>query len=628
VTELAIRQAEEEPAEDGCPEGRYPPIADHGVIGDMRTVALVGIDGTIRFLCLPRYDSPTVFASLLDADKGGSFTLQPVLSRVHHKQMYLPDTNVLLTRFLSEEGVAEISDFMPVEEESTPSRIVRRVKTIRGQLRFRMRCAPRFDYARAVHGLDVSGNEARFVPLANDALPLRLRSQVPLAADGPDAVAEFTLGPGETASFVLEAVTGTVDGRSDESRYVSEAFKQTVNFWRGWIGRSTYRGRWRDEVHRSALILKLLTSRDTGAVVASPTFGLPERVGGMRNWDYRYTWIRDTSFTMYALIRLGLTSETEGFMRWLARLPEPAPGTVPLKTLYAVDGSPVPPETELTHLEGYRCTRPVRIGNAAQDQLQLDIFGELLDALYLYDKYDEPTSYNAWIHVAAVTDWVCENWDQADQGVWEVRTGPRPFLYSRVLCWVAVDRALRLAEKRSFPAPVERWRAVRDAIYQEVFERFWSPELKAFVGWEGSGQLDAGCLIMPLVRFISPTDPQWLSTLRAVEQRLVDDSLVFRYEINGTDTDGLEGTEGTFSICSFWYVECLSRAGDVQQARFLFEKMLGYANHLGLFSEEIGPSGELLGNFPQALTHLALISAAYELDRRLSAEESGGHVAL
>ena len=602
--------------------GRYSPIESYGIIGDLQTVALVGLDGGIDFLCLPRFDSPSVFAALLDSEKGGRFAIQPGLDSARHKQIYLPDTNVLLTRFLSEEGVAEISDFMPIHPEAHPSRLVRRVKTVRGDVRFTMRCAPRFDYARGEHSVELVERGALFVATgaAHDGAPLTLRltTPVPLRVEGGDAIAEFTLRRGQTAAFVLEHVPdGATPAAADEG-YVSRSFKQTVNYWRRWIGQSTYRGRWRDEVHRSALALKLLHCRWSGAIVAAPTFGLPETMGGERNWDYRYTWIRDASFTLYALIRLGMTDETKAFIDWLVQQCEIVRDPGALQTLYGIDGRTELPEIALDHLEGYRGSRPVRIGNAASDQLQLDIYGELVDALYLYDKYGEPTSYEMWRRIAAVVEWVSAHWQLPDEGLWEVRSGRREHLYSRLLCWVAVDRGIRLAVKRSLPAPLGRWQEVRDEIYRDIHENFWDPAQEAFVGTKGMRALDASCLIMPLVRFISPVDPRWLSTLRAVERRLVDDSLVFRYEIEGPETDGLSGIEGTFSICSFWYIECLSRSGDVQKARFLLEKMFGYANHLGLYAEEIGPTGEHLGNFPQAFTHLALISAAYDLDRRLS----------
>ena len=604
-------------------EGSYPPIESHGVIGDLQTVALVALDGTIDFCCLPAFDSPTIFASLLDRERGGCFTLRPVLDGVRHKQLYLPDTNVLLTRFLAESGVCEISDYMPIHERAHPSRIVRRVKTVRGRVRVRMRCAPRFDYARAPHTVREVDGGVEFVQEGAEGgggLVLRLSSPVPLAVVDGDAVAEWELAEGETAAFVLEHVVADQRPAGASRLYVTRSFKRTVNFWRNWVGQSSYQGRWRDMVLRSALALKLLHSRNTGAFVAAPTFGLPEVIGGVRNWDYRYSWVRDASFTLYALIRLGMTQETQHFIEWLITRCRALEHPGDLQTLYGIDGRAELPEVTLDHLAGYAGSRPVRVGNAASTQLQLDIWGELIDALYLYDKYAEPTSYDLWTRIAQMVEWVCEHWNQPDEGVWEVRGGRRDFLYSRVLCWVAVDRGIRLAMKRSLPAPLERWLGARDAIYRDVFERFWDPEQQVFVGHLGSKQLDAGCLIMPLVRFIAPTDPRWLSTLRAVERELVSDSLVFRYNIEGAETDGLEGVEGTFSICSFWYIECVARSGDVQKARYLFEKMLGYASHLGLYAEEIGPRGEHLGNFPQAFTHLALISAAYDLDRRLSGE--------
>lgn len=597
----------------------YPPIEDHGIIGDLHTAALVCLDGTIDFMCAPHFDSPTVFASLLDREKGGHFRIAPVLEGARNKQIYLPDTNVLLTRFLSEEGVAEVSDFMPVEQTRGTHQVVRRAKAVRGEIRFRMRCAPRFDYGRAPHRAEADDGGAYFLPEGAGAIALRLRASVPLRIEEGDATAEFTLRTGESATFVLEEGRPGEASPSAEPEYVSRAFKDTVNFWRRWIGRSTYTGRWRDEVHRSALVLKLLVARPYGSLIAAPTFGLPERIGGVRNWDYRYTWIRDAAFTLYALIRLGFTEETGEFMRWIEqRCAEWEPGDgPPLQALYGIDGRHEIPETVLEHWEGYRGSRPVRIGNAAYSQLQLDIYGALLDSVYLYDKYGAPISHDFWRNLVRLVDWVCENWQRPDEGIWEVRSGKREFLHSRLLCWVAIDRAIRLARKRSFPAPMVRWLEVRDTIYRSIFEEFWDPERRAFVQSRGSRAMDAAALLMPLLRFISPTDPRWLSTLRAMQEELVSDALVRRYRVQGAETDGFDEGEGTFTICSFWYVECLSRAGDLQGARFAFEKTLGYANHLGLFAEELGPSGEHLGNFPQAFTHLALISAAFDLNRRL-----------
>jgi len=605
---------------------RYAPIEDYGIIGDLHTVALVGKDGSIDFLCLPSFDSPSVFAALLDAERGGRFQIAPQLGEAARKQLYLPDTNVLLTRFLSSDGVAELSDFMPVEDGGQAHTLVRRVKTVRGEIRFRMHCDPRFDYARATHSVERrSDREVIFIGRGGAGkLTLRLCSSVAMQLADGAAVAEFTLGADESASFVLEVVMADEPSPGRQPDYESEAFKQTVNFWRRWVDRCTYRGRWRETVNRSALTLKLLTSRPHGSIVASPTFGLPENIGGVRNWDYRYTWIRDSSFALYGLMRLGYTGEAEAFMRWvMARVDELEPDGS-LQIMYGIDGRHALPEETLLHLEGYMGSRPVRIGNAAYSHLQLDIYGELMDAVYLYDKYGSPIPHDGWRNIVRLIDWVCVHWREQDEGIWEVRGGRQEFLYSRVMCWVAIDRAIRLAGKRSFPAPLARWHDVRDTIYRDVYERFWDPARRVFVQAAGSKALDAASLLMPLIRFVSPTDPRWLSTLRAIEQNLVSDSLVYRYRLGDGHTDGLTGQEGTFSMCSFWYVECLSRMGDLHKARFFFEKMLGYANHLGLYGEELGPQAQHLGNFPQAFTHLALISAAFDLDRRLSAAGHAG----
>jgi GH15 family glucan-1,4-alpha-glucosidase len=600
----------------------YQPIENYGVIGDQETIALVGMDGSIDFLCFPRFDSPSVFAALLDHEKGGRFQIAPQLpgSPVRQKQLYLPDSNVLLTRFLAGDGVAEVSDLMPVAESGgVATCVVRRAKAVRGELTFRMVCAPAFDYGRAAHRVERGDREVLFVSQGRDGTCLRLRSEVPLEVAGGTAVAEFTLRAGESAAFVLEEARPGEPSASASPDFVSRAFKDTLTFWRHWIGRSTYRGRWRETVNRSALTLKLLTSAAHGSIVAGATFGLPEHIGGPRNWDYRHVWIRDASFTMYALIRLGYTDAAGDFVRWLeARCAEQGPDGS-LQVLYGVDGRHELPEQTLSHLEGYRRSSPVRVGNDAFRQFQLDIYGELMDSIYLYNKYGKPISHDLWLNLSRLVEWVCSHWREPDSGIWETRGGRREFLHSRVMCWVALDRAIRLAGKRSFPAPLERWLQVRDEIYADVYEGFWSPERRAFVAFKGARTLDAASLLMPLVKFVSPGDPRWLSTLAAIEQNLVEDSLVYRYRNGELFTDGLAGREGTFSMCSFWYVECLARAGDLLKARFFFEKALGYANHLGLYAEELGPCGEHLGNFPQAFSHVALISAAFELDRRLSA---------
>ncbi len=466
--------------------------------------------------------------------------------------------------------------------------------------------------------------EVLFVAETEERLMLRLRVDAPVVVRNGAVAVEFTLSAGETAAFVLSSADSSDDWRCSSPDFVTESFKTTQDFWHAWVGRCKYRGRWQEIVRRSALVLKLLTSRDHGSIVAAATFGLPEEVGGERNWDYRFTWIRDASFTVYALMRLGYHREAHDFMHWIeARCGEMDAGSS-LQIMYGIDGRHELPEEVLDHLSGYRDSKPVRVGNAAFGQRQLDIYGELMDSVYLYDKYGEQVHHDLWTKLSTLVDWVCKHWREKDEGIWEVRGGQQHFLYSRLMCWVAIDRGLRLANKRSLPAPIDRWQRVRSEIYNDIFDNFWDEERQAFVQHLGSKHMDAAALMMPLVKFIGPTDPRWLSTLQAIEEELVDDSLVYRYRMGKGAADGLMGEEGTFCICSFWYVESLARSGDLQKARFIFEKALGYANHLGLYAEELGPSGEHLGNFPQAFTHLALISAAHYLDRALSASGERG----
>ena len=606
---------------------RYPDISEHGLIGDLQTAALVATDGTIDWFCCPRFDSPSVFASLLDADKGGYFRIAPDTSEYVTRQLYLPDTAMLITRFMTKDGVCEVTDFMPIAppHATDQHRLVRHIKIVRGSMKFVADIKPRFDYGRAKHTL--VGTEHGFV-FSSDGMQLTLNPtgerDVSFGDHGLHSVQRIgddlrmtsTLYEGETAGMVLESMGGPP--RRISPAELDKLIEDTSQFWRDWLHRSTYRGRWREMVSRSAMTLKLMTYAPTGALVAAPTAGLPELTGGERNWDYRYTWIRDASFSVYALLGLGYSEEAAAFGQWARdRVVEHAgDGASPLKIMYRVDGTCDLTEETLDHFEGWRGSRPVRIGNGAADQLQLDIYGEALDAVAQIDSRGLHPAYRGWHAIASMIDWLCENWNQPDEGVWETRGGRQDFTYGRVQCWVALDRAIRLAEGLGRPADIARWRKERDAVYEQVMTRGWHEGRQAFVQHYGTDVLDSSLLIMPLMGFVSPLDPMWLSTLDAMNSELVSDSLVYRYNPSASP-DGLGGSEGTFSLCTFWYVDALARSGRLAEAELVFNKMHTYANHLGLYSEEIGVTGEQLGNFPQAFSHLSLINAAINLDYQL-----------
>jgi GH15 family glucan-1,4-alpha-glucosidase len=606
----------------------YQPIEDYGIIGNLRTAALVGRNGSIDWLCFPRFDSPSIFGCILDDEKGGRFRISPIAADVAYKQLYWPDTNILVTRFLAAGGVGEVIDFMPMSVAAGSPEcgsLIRKVRVLRGSMRFRMECHPAFNYARDQHKTRILKDGAHF---HSPNLHVGLRSGVRLQHSESGVAAEFTLHEGKGRSFEFYDVEarGSLPSKTITEKESEDLFNQTVDYWRNWVSKGTYRGRWREIVNRSALALKLMTYEPTGAIVAAPTCSLPESLGGIRNWDYRYTWIRDAAFTVYSLMRVGHDLEAMEFVNFLdARCRELGPRGS-LQTVYGIDGRANLKEETLDHLKGYKGSRPVRIGNAAYQQLQLDIYGELMDSLYLCNKYGRPVSYELWSNMRRLTNWVCTHWRKKDEAIWEVRGGARDFVYSKMMCWVAVDRAVRLASKRSFPADWRRWMRVRDQIYETIMKRGWSEKKGAFIQSYDRPALDASLLMMPLVFFMAPDDPRMLQTLDAINRSpsqggLVSDGLVFRYDVDKTP-DGLKGTEGTFNICTFWLVEALTRASRddpnrLQDARRLFEQMLGYANHLGLYGEQIGAQGRALGNFPQALTHLALISAAFNLDRYL-----------
>jgi len=592
----------------------YRNIQDYGAIGDLHTAALVGVDGSIDWYCYPNFDSPSVFAAILDVQKGGYFQICTA-SEGDCRQIYFPDTNVLITRFLCEEGVGEITDLMPI----TPYRteilrgIVRRVSSVKGTISFVLRCMPAFNYARATHEVLIKDFGAEF---RNSNLALELVTTIPVDRADSGVEATFSLREGTTTSFFL---TQTNESRAPSEDDAQRMFHDTVDYWRDWLSRCQYRGRWSSQVTRSALALKLMTFEPTGAVIAAPTSSLPEVVGGERNWDYRYVWLRDAAFTLYALLRVGFKEEAAAFMQYLkARISESTSGQ--LQPVYRINGQHDLHEEVLSNLDGYKGSKPVRVGNAAAWQLQLDLYGALVDAVYLFNKHVTPISYDLWIDLTRILDWVCENWTKPDAGIWEFRTDGKQLVYSKMMCWVALDRGIRLAMKRGLPCNIDRWRQARDAVYDDVMRKGWDKERQSFVQSYGSKTVDASALLMPLVFFVSPTDPRMLKTLDVIQRELTSDHLVHRYRINA-DGDGLPGEEGTFSLCTFWLVEALTRAGRLEEARVIFERMLGYANHLGLYSEEISPRGNARGNFPQAFTHLALISAAVNLDRALGASQ-------
>jgi GH15 family glucan-1,4-alpha-glucosidase len=614
------------PDNKGAHVDQYPLIAEHGLIGDLQTAALVSADGTVDWFCSPRFDSPSIFAALLDHSRGGHCRIRPTGHGYTARQLYFPDTAILITRFMTPSGTGEVIDFMPPapQKQATGNHsLIRMLRCVRGHVEFEFEVAPRFDYGRRAHNTHVTGNGAIFDsrPFMLTLHVVRERDDMRLAdvhiTDDSDVHGRVTLNAGQVRGLVLES---GADGppRMVRPAEIEHAFQDTARFWRTWLAKSSYRGRWRETLNRSAVTLKLLTYAPTGAIIAAPTAGLPEQIGGERNWDYRYTWVRDASFAVYSLLNLGFTEEAAGFAHWLAdRYEERDTGADgPLKIMYKVDGSPELSEETLEHWEGYRGSSPVRIGNDAAGQLQLDIYGELLDSVHQAHRHGLRAGHRGWLALSGVLDWLGDNWDQPDEGIWETRGGRAEFTYGRLMSWVAFDRGIRLAETLRRPGPVERWRAHRDRIYAQIWDRGWHPGRRAFVQRYDSDVLDSSLLRMAQVGFVTPSDPRWFATLTAMEQDLVTDSLVYRYDPSASP-DGLRGSEGTFSLCTFTYVNALAGAGYLEKARLVFEKMLTYSTHLGLYAEEIGQTGEQLGNFPQAFTHLALIDAALALDSAL-----------
>ncbi|KAI9675206.1 MAG: hypothetical protein M1829_003566 [Trizodia sp. TS-e1964] len=645
----------------------YLPIENYGLIGNMRTCALVGIDGGLDYMCWPEFDSPTVFCRLLDHEKGGHFSICPTRgSNPTTKQQYLPSSNLLQTRYIHEEGVVNLIDFFPrpkvASNHNTPvdrlkKWLVRRVECIRGSVRLEVEIFPAFNYARDTHSVEIVATENEdshrvLFKSGSQALQLDVHidhgdedKRCPIIVFKPEK-REKMLGQGVTASILLHegnAISFILRDHKPEEKDL-ELTKQAIDlvqhetqsFWFHWISKNKFKGRWREVVARSLLILKLLIYEVSGAIIASPTFSLPEEIGGVRNWDYRYCWVRDSSFTIYILLRMGFTEEAEAYMNFISdrfRYSRGPDGALPI--MFGIHGETDLPEIELSHLEGYRGSKPVRIGNGAAFHIQLDIYGEIMDAIYLYNKYGKPVSWDQWVAVREIIDYISTIWQDTDMSIWEVRGQKQNFVYSKIMLWVAFDRGLRLADKRCLPCPNrQEWMRIRDQIYEDVMTKGYNLEMKSFIqSYEANDKLDSAVLIAPLVFFISPCDPRFLSTmdriLKAPEKGgLTSTGLVYRYNTELSD-DGVGGREGSFSICTFWLVEALTRAGAYEKhylvrAINIFENMLSFGNHLSMFSEEIAASGEQLGNTPQAFSHLALISAAFNLDRTMEGQKGGG----
>lgn len=596
----------------------YPPISDYALITDCHSAALVARDGSIDWCCFHRFDARPVFARLLDRERGGHFRIAP-RGRFETTRRYLPGTNILETRFTAERGVLAVTDCLPVRPESDAAeaqgvhpyhQLLRIVRCETGEVEVAVEFRPRFDYGYTVPRLEMRGEDVGVVYGGADALVLQ--SGLPLGRGGIcECEGEAVLRAGQEACVVVTyELPHELTIRRLEPAEVERRVETTRRFWLEWSGLCRYEGPYREAVMRSALVLKGLTNSPTGAIVAAPTTSLPEEIGGVRNWDYRYAWIRDAALNLYALFTLGYTQEAHAFMAWLRRTT--AGRAEDLQVLYGVSGERLVGETELVRLEGYRESRPVRIGNGAAEQFQLDVYGELLDTAWLYHKHGGAIDPVFWEFLCGAVEVVEQCWTEPDRGIWEVRGGPRHFVFSKVMAWVAVDRAIRLARAGDLAADLGRWQALRRRIRERILADGVDPRTGALVQSFGSAAVDASALVVPLVRFLPPGDPRVQATLERIEKELTLDGFVYRY----LGPDGLAGGEGAFVICSFWLVDNLALAGETERAQALFERLLGHANDVGLFAEEIVPAtGEFLGNFPQAFSHVGLIGGAMNLGR-------------
>jgi GH15 family glucan-1,4-alpha-glucosidase len=628
----------------------YQPINSYGVIGDCHSTVLISPDGSVDWGCLPDFDSPAIFCRLLDAERGGYFQIAPTEETIPGAQRYLRGSNVLQTRFASIGGEIVLTDFMPVEnlsawpynamnnntwkhENGSCHCLVRIVECTHGEMAVTMRLKVTPEYAAAPSKITLLPGQGAYITGAQHVALSVVGSHLfpsytmSVSDDQEDdhqtITAQVKLHEGERLLFVIgmgrtaAAARHLVEEELPRRNFDAE-LAHTLHCWRQWISQCAYTGPYIDWVQRSALVLKMMTYAPTGAIVAAPTTSLPEELGGVRNWDYRYTWLRDATFTLYALNVLGFTGEARAFTHWLRNI-ELADGE-DLQIMYGIRGERQLPEKELTHLDGYAGSRPVRIGNGAASQRQMDIFGEVLDCIHIYrrqggfERYGEPLSGELWQQMRKLVEHVCAHWHEPDSGIWEVRSEPRHFVYSKVMCWVALDRGIRAAEQLGLEADLLRWQMIRDQIRADVLLNGYDTQLGAFTQSYGDKALDASNLLLPLVGFIAPDDPRMRSTVDRIMEQLTDDQgFVYRY-LTQEDSDGVAGHEGTFATCTFWLIDNLAMQGRVLEAQALFERLLPYAGRQGLFSEEIDSHNNVaLGNYPQAYTHIALINSAHNL---------------
>ncbi len=582
------------------------PIEDYALIGDLRTAALVSRDGAVEWLCVPRFDSAACFAALLGSEKQGSWTIRPA-GEVHSvRRAYRENSLVLETHYVCAGGEIDVIDCMPIGKHHP--RLMRVVVGKRGSVPVQMRYVVRFDYGSRVPW--VRSVDGQLIAVAGpDALALR--SDVPTRGEDHSTVADFVVAAGDRVGFELAYYPSNEP--VPESLHVAEAIEATDAWWKAWSLQCTYGGRWRDAVVRSLITLKALTFDPTGGIVAAPTTSLPEELGGVRNWDYRFCWLRDSTFVLYALLGAGYHEGAAAWRDWLLRAIAGAPDR--LQIVYGLGGERRMPEAELSWLPGYADSKPVRTGNGAVDQFQLDVYGEVLDSMYQANRAGIAPTADAWAMLRVVMDALEQRWRMPDRGLWEVRGGLQHFTHSKVLAWVGFDRAISAVEQFALDGPVERWRAVRREIFDQVCRYGYDPVRNTFTQFYGSQELDASALLIPLVGFLPASDPRIIGTVAAIERELGTDGFVWRYTQTGENSvDGLPGGEGAFLACNFWLVDNYVLAGDRAKALALFERLLAVRNDLGLLAEEYDPKAKrLLGNFPQAFSHVGLINSALNL---------------